>query len=534
MLSADSVLNATPPPLLASLQPASQHGSQPTALNQMVPRTLYGTLPPRPVGISDTHMQILRGVIPEDTLQILLAFAIARSRDSSIYNIVDKGADITGIRDSTDAVQESVDTAIATNGIVYFPRGRYKISSTIIVDSVRGLELYGDGPQNTVFVWDGSSGQDMFRVKNAQLVRMHGFELFGNSNVLKRPRACLNSTFDYLGGTYSYVTALCRWDNIWCGGVSNSTGLPNMCQNGILINTINTDYNNSEHSFENIHIDGAQEAGIKISQTQAKTLKFYDCHINDSSKGVYCLNGAFAWYGGAINCIVADKSGIAFDIGAPNDPILIEGFQSEGTGRILRTGAGALTGAGWPVTLRNSRFSGDLANPDGVMIEFGARGPLVVEGNLLDSWSPVAGVPLQFKLTSSAGVMSCDIRNNDVSGTDTYLHSLVKDVAALGIREIGNVYYNTGVGSYFPRKHAGSIDFVAGDTTKTWTFDVPVHTGPASIQSYTIATSIAARAGGAVQQVLKVTKSTTGFDVTLTAVLGVGETLTVDWQLAWK
>jgi hypothetical protein len=181
-----------------------------------------------------------------------------------------------------------------------------------------------------------------------------------------------------------------------------------MCAQGIRIDRGASvlDYNNSEHLFENIDIDGCSEAGVTINQSQAKTLRFYDCNAGNTPKGVYCINGSFSWHGGSISpgeplawaastsytvgqrrsnsskvyevitagtsassggptttasditdgtvhwmYLSAGKEGLMFDIVATNDPITIEGVQSEGTGRILRTGAGVLAGSGHPTTL---------------------------------------------------------------------------------------------------------------------------------------------------------------------------------------
>jgi hypothetical protein len=459
-----------------------------------------------------------------------------------IHNVRDYGAvgdwnadTLTGTDDTAAFLATIAAARSGTVGhTVYVPAGSYRITANLLVRGVRPMRFLGDGRRLTVLFWDGVAGEDVLTIEDAQSVEVSDFEIRGSSNVLKRPRACIHLSFEE--DDYEFVPALQNLRRLWLGGMGQSTGLPNMCKYGILLdkNDSGQDFNNSEHTLDNVEVDGAELASFKINQNQAKTIRFNDCHANATPIGVDCPDGAFTWIGGAINPQVAGKTGICFEIGAPNDPILIEGLQSEGCGRVLRTGAGVLSGAGHAITLRNSRIAGNLANPDGVMVEVGNRGPFICEGNTFDSWDPVAAVPLQFKLTSSNGAMAADVRNNHFSGTDTYLHSIVKDGAALGVRENGNVYYNAGAGSYFQRRHAGSLNFVEGDTAKVHIFDIPTHALAAGAIPYAVSTSVSARGGGAAQQVLTVTKTVTNITVTLTAVLGAGETLTVDWQIAWK
>ena len=57
-----------------------------------------------------------------------------------IYNIIDFGADPTGNRDSSAAIQQAVNQALTkeSSGIVYAPSGRYRIDSTITIRTVSG------------------------------------------------------------------------------------------------------------------------------------------------------------------------------------------------------------------------------------------------------------------------------------------------------------------------------------------------------------------------------------------------------------
>ena len=62
-----------------------------------------------------------------------------------VYNIIDFGADPTGTRDSSAAIQQAVNQALTEEsyGIVYAPSGRYRIDSTITIRTIIGCTILG-------------------------------------------------------------------------------------------------------------------------------------------------------------------------------------------------------------------------------------------------------------------------------------------------------------------------------------------------------------------------------------------------------
>jgi len=64
-------------------------------------------------------------------------------------NVLDYGADSTGVADSADAIQAAIDYAVGTSKqAVYIPAGRYRIDKTLQLGSgtsFRSVYLYGDG-----------------------------------------------------------------------------------------------------------------------------------------------------------------------------------------------------------------------------------------------------------------------------------------------------------------------------------------------------------------------------------------------------
>lgn len=69
--------------------------------------------------------------------------------EGAVYNVLDNGADPTGIDDSTAAIQAAVDAAGANGrGCVYLPSGQYKVTSTITINS-SAIAIVGDGAGST-------------------------------------------------------------------------------------------------------------------------------------------------------------------------------------------------------------------------------------------------------------------------------------------------------------------------------------------------------------------------------------------------
>jgi hypothetical protein len=74
----------------------------------------------------------------------------------TVVNVLDFGADPTGVADSTTAIQAAIDsfgnTSANTAGSIYFPRGTYKVSSQIVFNGQTGFVIFGQGKFLTTIV----------------------------------------------------------------------------------------------------------------------------------------------------------------------------------------------------------------------------------------------------------------------------------------------------------------------------------------------------------------------------------------------
>ena len=64
--------------------------------------------------------------------------------DTKVFNVLDYGADPTGVANSTDEIQAAIDAA--DNGTIYFPKGMYLVDSLCIRKSpvLQGCSMWGD------------------------------------------------------------------------------------------------------------------------------------------------------------------------------------------------------------------------------------------------------------------------------------------------------------------------------------------------------------------------------------------------------
>jgi len=69
-----------------------------------------------------------------------------------------------GIQDDTKALQAALDELGKPNHspVLYIPKGTYRITSTLMMQTRTGIEIIGEDPLATIILWDGAANQKMF------------------------------------------------------------------------------------------------------------------------------------------------------------------------------------------------------------------------------------------------------------------------------------------------------------------------------------------------------------------------------------
>jgi hypothetical protein len=100
---------------------------------------------------------------------------------SDWINVKDLGAKGDGTTDDTAAIQSAYDQMGSTgrNRVVYFPPGRYRITSTLtITGDTSGVYLVGHG-RDTILEWDGEAGGSMYWSNGVHRSRYEGITYDG-------------------------------------------------------------------------------------------------------------------------------------------------------------------------------------------------------------------------------------------------------------------------------------------------------------------------------------------------------------------
>lgn len=255
-------------------------------------------------------------------------------------NVLDFGADSTGVANSTAAIQAAIDSGADS---VYVPSGTYRVTATITV--TRPITFFGDGKQNTIF--SQATNFDVFDIDDGvgvmQGVNMYGFKIINTlarvnvisgagiklykvyfsqfsdivientyigidstqSNVTKYDGVDVVS-FNYVGywfhggfGFDSYV-ANCA---ISGGGAGfSSVYLQDMCDEmtfySVIMNT----------SSYNLYTD-ASAYGVNL---RPEFCRFYSCSFDSSTTGVFlrhCVDMTF------VGCFFSNRPGNGLQIG---------------------------------------------------------------------------------------------------------------------------------------------------------------------------------------------------------------------------
>lgn len=526
---------------------------------------------------------------------------IARGAEK-IYNVLDYGADPTGVADSTTAFRNAIAAATATTRghRVYAPSGTYLLSDYIRIEGVRGFDFYGDGDLDTRLVWRGvavsawtistavtvgakrTNGDHVYRcitagttagaggptgttsditdgtahwawhmegdgvpiiqVRNAQYVTIRDMEIQGYT--VAPPIACIDSVSNSL--SYVFVPTGNRFVNLAIGGGSASSGLPNMADYGVRyrLSAGSLDYNNSEGYHENLNITCCRIAAWSAQHTQSKAHTLINCNFNECGNGISTMpaGGGFTWLNGNMGNIGTSELqyGICFRLGAPNDPILILGMNSEGCKRLLFVNDGVGGASPYAVTMKNVRFACNDMIEDGRIVDFRFPGPLVIEGCLIQS---VDGETAPTFYLLNYG--SHKICNNSFSFTDSYLASIIETGSGFGVEERYNLWNDATPGvATIPRAEKGVELFGSGVTTVAVTFaekSTPLGYAPAGSPNvprpnlnYAVALSARPNAGTPAAGALRASianKTTLGFDIVLEAAPGGVASVYVDWSI---
>ena len=187
-----------------------------------------------------------------------------------MINVHDFGALGDGVADDTAAVQAALNSAIAARGgVVYFPAGKYKITSTLMVGTdtqTSSISIQGDGPLLTTLLWQGGA-VPCLQINRNKYYKLSGFAIQGGAIVPGSKGIYVASGTTTASGT---LTNGAIWEHLMVGGfdIGIHAGQGNvyhaasehLCQH-IVVNSCNTgilleDYNTLNWQWNMLEIGG--------------------------------------------------------------------------------------------------------------------------------------------------------------------------------------------------------------------------------------------------------------------------------------
>lgn len=318
-----------------------------------------------------------------------------------------------GSTDDTAAIQAAItaiDTANTRCKSLYFPAGRYKITSTLTLANSAAFFIWkGDGRTSTNFLWSGSSGIPFIKLTNA---RECLFEDFGLTGSITNPPSYAIQCNIATGQVYSGAPGNNHFERLDIGGGAGAgeftKGIGFTCDSG-------QDRNNDRNVLINV---GFTYCGVGLAIEHFNSLwnalyacSFASCtkaisNIGSANSNISGVGGSFSAYGcsSGVNTLV-------FELIGSSHAIPIHGWHSEADVKLLdmpsSVADNANAGGGTSYITANFIFHGlslysiDTAANPFIKFDAGKGSTLDFIGCKVVTWVSVAGVDISFPTTGS-------------------------------------------------------------------------------------------------------------------------------------
>lgn len=351
--------------------------------------------------------------------------------DGAYINIVDFGADATGVADSASAIQAAIDAIPSTGGTLYVPTGTYALASGVIINKAGSVHVLGEGGYAT-----NASGTSKF--------------IFTGSG------ACIT-----IGSSGATVQNGCRISNLYIQG-DNSAG-----QIGVKV------FRTYRNLFECVAINemlGVGSIGFEFDGTGDITIinELFQCGVRKVTTGVKLTKVTSTRINGGFWNAVGGTNGV--DI-ISDDTVILEGANFDGWTTAVQT-------ANVSGTFRGLRLLGCRFEGNATAVNISAS---VQISTLVGNYFNMGGSGTGINVASGANVVLSDnVGHNVTAGVGSFITN-ANDSAT------GN---NTILFAPLINRAVGQKDIVFSDLTTTVT-----GTGSTTIGALTLAVNTGATAG---------------------------------------
>ena len=280
------------------------------------------------------------------------------------------GATGDGVSDDSAAFQAALDSLGATPGVLWIPKGTYRISKPLRITGAANFSILGEDPLTTSLVWGGAPGTTMLTLSGCMGINIGRITWDGN-------------------GQTSQILEL-TWDD-----VSNYYPTRNYIHDSRLMNTqtgIHTGWA-GETTIDRVHFDHNTVAGVSLGDWNALNFNVVDSLFTDDAIGVTNVYGAGAFN---VSNSVFVRSTIADMKIGNTGPFSLRNNLSVDSKRFLETG---MTGAPASLTIQNNTIYHPSSDP----LVVGTPGSLALIDNTFSRLDPrmhvmdgIAAQPLVF------------------------------------------------------------------------------------------------------------------------------------------
>ena len=318
------------------------------------------------------------------------------------------GVDPTGILDSTLGIQAAINslskiivialngTVTALSGTLYFPAGKYKITSPLVVANGYGVTLVGDGVGSTELVWStNNSAIDLIDFSDCSYCKIQKMSLIAAQPahfLVKFYNNAATTTITSQSNTLQDVELNGNYNVFAC--ITVGGGL---------------DANNDFMQFDRVVFMGYSHSGAFLQGFQSHMNHFFDCTflgINLAQTATNGLYGVFAKLdvtSSQAPSFIFERgisgwhAGADFFIGGGNSTgYIIKSASSENSLRFLDTSS-TVPSQNAPITILGCRIESAGVSSDGNIIINNMQGPLTIQGCTIGSGgSPIPVLPRIF------------------------------------------------------------------------------------------------------------------------------------------
>lgn len=297
-------------------------------------------------------------------------------------NVLDYGADPTGVADSTIAINAAIVYALTFNGEVVFPTGTYKVTDTIKMFSngIQGVNLTGlggsrsDGNSRASLVWYGNSA-------TAPVLHLRGANncIVSNINIQSK----IMDTYPYFGGIFvqsgqnfggAGSSGVQIRNCVINGGKGTNSYAVRFGEDNLQVSECFCENVFTQSSYSNTGSVYISEYGFIITSNNTKDMTFLGCgQVRFTKAGVYYPSAIAGWH--IWENLGGGNSLVDFYINGTGNLTIIGGGSEGSNKALIQFGGGSNPGT---VSMRGYQAEA-LAPADSYFIEMG-QSNLILEG----------------------------------------------------------------------------------------------------------------------------------------------------------